>query len=357
MGREHADRPAGLDQQRLVAPEVGEAAFDGQQRPGVARGLAGAAVDDQLLGVLGHLGVEVVVQHPQRRLLRPPAGGQGWCRGRHGGGAGRGGGGGRAWSQAISSVEAVSERPVTDSAAATSDRSRTSAVAAAISGARWRSGPGPATCSRSARDDGRGGRARRHGCAQVERPRGGQHLDGQDLGQPVDGAAELAGRRPPHRDVVLLHRRRRDGVDRRRVRQPLEVGHDAPRPCTGRSSARSRRPGRRPGTAAGRSTASRRGARSVRRSEIDARSATTMARKSRTYADRGAVEVAVRLDPAVDGDDGVVDDAGQLAGGHERGVVEGVAHRAGDLRRAPQRVGVLDPGAAGLRAAVARDDR
>ena len=48
-------------------------------------------------------------------------------------------------------------------------------------------------------------------------------------------------------------------------------------------------------------------ARSVRRSEIDATSATAMARKSSTYADRCAVEVAVGLDPAVVGDDGVVD--------------------------------------------------
>ena len=42
----------------------------------VAGRLAGAAVDDQVVGPLGHLGVEVVLQHPQRRLGLPAAGGQ-----------------------------------------------------------------------------------------------------------------------------------------------------------------------------------------------------------------------------------------------------------------------------------------
>jgi hypothetical protein len=60
------------------------------------------------------------------------------------------------------------------------------------------------------------------------------------------------------------------------------------------------------------------------------------------------VEVAVGLDPAVGGDDRVVDRAGELALG-DRGVVDGVAHGAGDLRGAAQRVGVLHP-----RAVVAR---
>ena len=42
----------------------------------VAGRLAGAAVDDELLGMLGHLGVEVVLQHAQRCLGLPAAGGQ-----------------------------------------------------------------------------------------------------------------------------------------------------------------------------------------------------------------------------------------------------------------------------------------
>src|SRR6185312_2777779 len=40
----------------------------------VPGGLAGAAVDDQLLGALGNIGVEVVEQHPERRLRRPRTG-------------------------------------------------------------------------------------------------------------------------------------------------------------------------------------------------------------------------------------------------------------------------------------------
>ena len=41
-----------------------------------ARGAAGPAVDDEVLRALGHVGVEVVHQHPQGRLLRPAAAGQ-----------------------------------------------------------------------------------------------------------------------------------------------------------------------------------------------------------------------------------------------------------------------------------------
>ena len=67
--------------------------------------------------------------------------------------------------------------------------------------------------------------------------------------------------------------------------------------------------------------------------------------------DRRAVEVAVGLDPPVGGDDRVVDGGGQLAPGHQGGVVDGVAGAAGDLRGAAQRVGVLHAGA--LRPAVA----
>src|SRR5207244_3826119 len=41
------------------------------QRLGVARRLPRAAVDDELLRMLGDLGVEVVEKHAQRRLRRP----------------------------------------------------------------------------------------------------------------------------------------------------------------------------------------------------------------------------------------------------------------------------------------------
>ena len=44
---------------------------DGVERGPAAGGPAGAAVDDELVGTLGHLGIEVVHQHPQGGLLRP----------------------------------------------------------------------------------------------------------------------------------------------------------------------------------------------------------------------------------------------------------------------------------------------
>ena len=70
--------------------------------------------------------------------------------------------------------------------------------------------------------------------------------------------------------------------------------------------------------------------------------------------DRRAVEVAARLDPPVGQHDRVVDERHQLALGDRPGVLDGVPGRAVDLRRAAQRVGVLDPVVA---VAVAGHDR
>jgi hypothetical protein len=66
-----ADGLAGLDEQRLVVLEVPELADDDVERVPRARGFAGPAVDDEVLGALGDLGVEVVVQHAQSGLLHP----------------------------------------------------------------------------------------------------------------------------------------------------------------------------------------------------------------------------------------------------------------------------------------------
>ena len=41
-----------------------------------ARGLAGAAVDDEVVGPLGDLGVEVVVEHAERGFLDPALAGE-----------------------------------------------------------------------------------------------------------------------------------------------------------------------------------------------------------------------------------------------------------------------------------------
>ena len=71
--REDADGLARLHEQRLVRAELEQRADDRAQRIVRARRTTRAAVDDELLRVLGDLGVEIVQQHAQRRLRRPLA--------------------------------------------------------------------------------------------------------------------------------------------------------------------------------------------------------------------------------------------------------------------------------------------
>ncbi len=71
VGAEDRDRLARLHEQGLVVGQRPERAHDRVERLPAAGGLAGAAVHDQVLGPLGHLGVEVVHQHAHRRFLRP----------------------------------------------------------------------------------------------------------------------------------------------------------------------------------------------------------------------------------------------------------------------------------------------
>jgi len=71
VGTEHADRLAGLDEQGLVALEVGQRRDDRRVRVPAPGGAAGTAVHDELVGVFGHLGIEVVHQHAHRALLGP----------------------------------------------------------------------------------------------------------------------------------------------------------------------------------------------------------------------------------------------------------------------------------------------
>ena len=68
---EHAHRLPGLDEERLVVLEAEQRPHDLPQGLVRPRRAAGAAVDDELLRMLGDLGVEVVQQHPQRRLGLP----------------------------------------------------------------------------------------------------------------------------------------------------------------------------------------------------------------------------------------------------------------------------------------------
>ena len=76
MRAKDAHRLAGLDEQRLVVLERAQLAHDRVERLPGARRAAGAAVDDEVVGPLGNVGVEVVHQHPQRRLLRPALAGE-----------------------------------------------------------------------------------------------------------------------------------------------------------------------------------------------------------------------------------------------------------------------------------------
>ena len=92
----------------------------------------------------------------------------------------------------------------------------------------------------------------------------------------------------------------------------------------------------------------------MRRSAIAPSSATAIARKSQTNAERCAVEVAAALDAPVGQDHRVVDRRVELALGDRAGVGERVARGAVHLRRAAQRVRVLHARVADT---VAGDDR
>ncbi len=88
---QHADRLARLDEQRLVLAEPPELAHDRVERIPRAGRPAGAAVDHEVVGVLGDLRIEVVHQHAQRRFLLPAeAGALGAARGADGSGSGHG---------------------------------------------------------------------------------------------------------------------------------------------------------------------------------------------------------------------------------------------------------------------------
>ncbi len=71
MGLEHAHRLAGLYQQGLVVLQHAQAGQDLVVARPVARGAADAAVDHQVLGVLRHLGVQIVLQHAVCRFGQP----------------------------------------------------------------------------------------------------------------------------------------------------------------------------------------------------------------------------------------------------------------------------------------------
>ena len=75
-GAEDADGLAALHEQRLVVAQLAQLGHDGVERLPAARRPPGAAVDDEVVGVLGHVGVEVVHEHPQGCFLLPAAAGE-----------------------------------------------------------------------------------------------------------------------------------------------------------------------------------------------------------------------------------------------------------------------------------------
>ena len=69
-GAEDADRLAALDEEGFVAFQPLQLGDDGVE--GIpARRAAGATVDDEVVRVLGDLGIEVVHEHPERGFLLP----------------------------------------------------------------------------------------------------------------------------------------------------------------------------------------------------------------------------------------------------------------------------------------------
>ena len=79
---EHRHGLARLDQQRLVVGEGAELADDRVERLPGSRRPPGPAVHDQRIGVLGDLRIQVVHQHPERRLLLPTSAAEGRAPGR-----------------------------------------------------------------------------------------------------------------------------------------------------------------------------------------------------------------------------------------------------------------------------------
>ena len=71
VGTHDADRLARLHEHRLVVRKGGQRADERVVGLPAAGGLAGAAVDHEVLGALGVVRVEVVHEHPQRRLGLP----------------------------------------------------------------------------------------------------------------------------------------------------------------------------------------------------------------------------------------------------------------------------------------------
>ena len=220
---------------------------------------------------------------------------------------------------------------------------RTRSTASSISGGGGRArGPGRSAGAARVR---RRGRCRRERGAEVEGAGRGEHLDRDDPGEPVDGAAELAGGGPAHRDVVLLHRARRDRVDARGGGEPLHLRDDR-----GLGVLRDHVPGvdarvvgeerRHRGCAPCRGTGRCAARRSTPRPRRRSRGSRARRRPGRRGSCRWTPPGRRRARPGCP-------PRGELARRDLGGVLDGVPRGAVHLRRAAQRVGVLHPVAVG----------
>ena len=69
---EHPDRATGLNEERLIVLQFFQGTEDKVKILPRSRRLPGPPVYDEVGRVSGNLGVEVVLDHPPRRLLQPP---------------------------------------------------------------------------------------------------------------------------------------------------------------------------------------------------------------------------------------------------------------------------------------------
>ena len=62
---------SGLHEERFIIVQRAQGSDDGVKTFPIARGLSSAAVDDEIVGALGYVGIEIVHQHAQRGFLLP----------------------------------------------------------------------------------------------------------------------------------------------------------------------------------------------------------------------------------------------------------------------------------------------
>ena len=327
VGAEHADRLARLHEQRLVVARarcsvrddrvVGLPASAPPSRP---------AVDDEVLGPLGDVGVEVVHQHPQRGFLRPRAAGQRRA----------------AWRADLGRGVSFDVHPSRTRPAGR--RTCTSAVVSAMSGDEGAVRVQCGTRARIARRRGPGAARGLERRQQVDRLRRADGLDGEHRRDVAANAARLSAAVQPMRHVVLLIARGGDRVDARRdgasalfsltsAGRGVLGDHEAGvEPAVGGEERRQARGSARVEQPVGPALADRGRARRRRSPGGRARSASGSPWK-----------LPAETRPRPSGEDQrVVGDASQLDG-RRRGATKssGVAGGAVHLRRAAQRVGVL----------------